>query len=546
MPALSPDGTELAFVAQAADGRQGLWIRPLASSTARPLEGTDDAQRPFWSPDSRSIGYFRRGELYRIDLTGAPPVALATVGSASSATWSSAGVILVGSQIGAGGTTISRVPASGGTAEVIEKRGGPWTAVAFPQILPDGRHFLFHATSSSPETTGTYAASLDGGEPQRVLQGESPVLYAAPGYLLFVRDRTLMVQPFDLRTLRASSDAQPIVDSVDVNGVSRHPVLTASATGALVYEPVRPASDQIVWYDRSGNSISTTGTAGDWGTPSLSPDGRRLAISYTDPTAASKPDIWVYDLARNVKTRITSAPGINADAFWSPDNQHVCFVSNRSGAFRLYEQAADGTGTATPIVGSTEADAAEFFGSWSADGRYLAFQRAVGSRIQSNYGPASGEIWGVAMSGDRKPFPVVQNGQFAAIQPALSPDAKWLAYVSDESGRSEVYVVPFPHGTGKFLVSSGGGIWPRWSRDGKELWYRQGDRMMAAEIIAKDGTLTIGKAQQLFQADPAPGGLGPMYDVSADGRKFVIASRGAHAANPLMLVLNWPALLTRH
>jgi Tol biopolymer transport system component len=547
MPALSPDGTKLAFVAQTADGKQPLWVRPLDSAAARPLDGTDDAQRPFWSPDGRSIGYFHRSELYRVDISGAPPVAVATIGSASSATWSGAGVILVASQIGGGTTTISRVPASGGAPEIIEKPTARWKSVGFPQFLPDGRHFLFYAKSSSADTTGTYVASLDGGDAQRVLNATSPALYAAPGYLLFVRDRTLMAQPFDPRALRSGGDAQPVLDNVDMNEVNGHPVVTASATGVLVLEKTRAPSDQIVWYDRSGSSISTTGTPGEWGTPSLSPDGRRLAISYSDPTTGNKPDIWVYDLTRNVKTRVTSAPGINADAFWSPDNQHVCFVSNRNGAFRLYEQAADGTGTATPIVGSEDPGAAEFFGTWSADGRYLAFQRTVGTRLQSNYGPASGEIWGVALSGDLKPFPVVQNGQFVAIQPALSPDAKWLAYVSDESGRPEVYIVPFRHGAGKWLISSGGGVWPRWSRDGKELWYRQGDRMMSVEIAAKDASLIVGKTQQLFEADSAPGGLGPMYDVTADGQKFVIAARGnADAANPLTLVLNWPALLARH
>jgi serine/threonine protein kinase/Tol biopolymer transport system component len=546
MPALSPDGTTLAFVAQTADGRQPLWLQPLDSSAARPVDGTDDAQRPFWSSDGRSVGYFHRGELYRVDVSGAPPIAVATVGSASSATWSNAGVILVASQVGGGRTTISRVAASGGAPEVIEKPTAAWKSVAFPQFLPDGRHFLFYARSSSADATGTYAASLDGGDPQRVLNAASPALYAAPGYLMFVRDRTLMAQPFDARTLRISGDAQPVVGNVDMNEVNGHPVVTASATGVLVLERTSAPADRIVWYDPAGNSISTTGAPGEWGTPSLSPDGRRLAISYSDPRTGNKPDVWVYDLARNVKTRVTSAPGINADAFWSPDNQHVCFVSNRDGAFRLYEQAADGTGTATPIVGSEEANAAEFFGSWSADGRYLAFQRTAGTRIQTNYGPGNGEIWAVALSGDRKPFPVVQNGQFVAIQPALSPDAKWLAYVSDESGRSEVYVVPFPHGSGRVLVSSGGGIWPRWSRDAKELWYRHGDRMMAVDITAKDGILTVGRTQQLFEAESAPGGLGPMYDVSADGKKFVIASRDrSEAANPLTLVLNWPALLKR-
>lgn len=520
---------------------------PLTDSfEAHALERTDGASLPFWSPDGRSIAYFLKGDLYRLDVPDGSPTLLATVGMASFGSWGRSGVILFSARAGTGAPGIFRVAASGGTRQPVVT-GKSFTQVSAPQFLPDGKHFLFSAVAASPDASGIYVASIGGGDPRLLLRVQGRVWYAAPGYLLFLRNGTLMAQPFDAETIELSGEPAAVAQNVEVNRISESAILTIADNGTLVYETPTPLDDRIVWYDRTGNTVAVTGTPGNWGTPSISPDGRRLAISYNDPMTASKPDIWVYDLERGVKTRVTLEGGINADAFWSPDNGHVCFVTNGHGrAFRIYSKAADGTGAATPVVYEEDEDAAEFFGSWSADGHYLAWQRTTGSRVASNSGPATGEIWAVQTSGDQKPFPVVQNGQFAAIQPALSPDAKWLAYVSEESGQAEVYVVPFPHGTGKYVASSGGGTWPRWSHDGKELFYWQGHALMTAQTHATNGGLTIGADERLLEADPAPGGLGPMYDVSADGTRVVIVTRDAAAtAKPLMMVLNWPALLRR-
>jgi len=545
-PALSPDGTQIAFVAQSHDGKQPLWVRRLDSPDARAFDGTDGASRPFWSSDGKTIAYFRKGKLCRVDAGGGPPVDIADVGAASGGTWSRSGDILISAQIGTRRASIVRLAASGGASTVEVTPGTSFTQLGYPQFLPDGHHFLFSASGVSPADQGLYVSSLDNGQPQLVLRTDARAWYAAPGYVLFVRNGTLMADPFDLKTLQVSDDPTPVAENVEVNPVIRSPILTVSNTGTLVFNTASATSDRIVWYDRSGSILSLTGTPGAWGSPSISPDGRRLALSISDAITGSKPDIWVYDLGRGVKTRVTSEPGINTGAFWAPDDKHVCFLSNGSGGpFRMFEKPDDGTGAPDPLIRQDDG-AAEFFGSWSADGRYLAFQRTVGARRASNSGPASGEIWAAQISGDQKPFPVVQTSQFVAIQPALSPDAKWLAYVSDESGQSEVYVVPFPRGTGKYLVSSGGGIWPRWSRDGTELFYWQGRTLMSVSARAVNGVLTIGRSDRLFESDPAPGGLGPMYDVSADGKRFVVVSRGeAAVAKPLTVVLNWPALLRK-
>ncbi len=545
-PALSPDGTQLAFVAQGSDGRQMLWVRPLNSSAARMLEGTEDAAHPFWSPDGRSIAYFVKAKLSRIDVSGGPPIAVAEVGSAAGGAWGTDGTMFVSSQVDAGQRVLLRVPAAGGRAEEMKNASAVARQIGWTQFLPDGKHFLYYASSKTAQESGTYVTSPGGGEPRLIFAGNSRVVYARPGYLLFVRDGTLMAQRFDAKQLRVTGEAMPLAQDVEVSAVTEEPVFTVSQNGTLVYASGAAEDAQILWYDRSGKIISRTGAPGDYGTPSISAAGTRLAVSYTAESAGSPPDIWAFDLVRGVKTRITSSPMINADAFWSPDGRNICFVSNRAGQFRLYEKAADGTGTAVPLVPRDDPAAAEFFGSWSADGRYLAFQHSIGPSVASNYGPASGEIWGVALTGDRKPFPVVQNGQFVAIQPALSPDGKWLAYVSDETGQQEVYVVPFPHGSGKTQISSGGGGWPRWSRNGKELFYRATNKLMSVGVEERKGELVIGKTQALFPIDPAPGGLGSMYDVSADGKKFVVVSESSQRlSQPLTVVVNWPALLKK-
>lgn len=553
MPALSPDGTQLAFAAETNDGKQMLWVRPLNSPAARPLQGTEGAAYPFWSPEGRSIGYFVMGKLNRIGSAGGPPITIADLGqTAAGGTWSPDGTILIGTAL----SGILRLPASGGAPVQVIKTNSRQVPNGWPQLLPDHKHFLFfeHSSLTDPPAranSGTYAASLDGGEPKLVLPGPTEALYAPPGYLLFVRDETLMAQPFDAGDLHLSGEPLPIADHVRVNGIVGRPIVSLSANGTIVFQNATQTEDQILWYDLSGKILSQTGTSGDFGSPSISPDGKRVAISWTDSSLGKPdlPDIWVYDLARGIKTRLTFGQGVNAGAFWSPDGK-VCFVSNRSGRFRLYEELADGTGTATPLVDNE--DHAEFFGTFSADGRYLAFQRSSDQGFQRNAsegsganGPANGEIWAAALTGDRKPFPVVQNGQFVAIEPALSPDGKWLSYVSDESGDMEVYVVPFPHGSGKWQISSGRGTWPHWSPDGKKLYYRSGHTLMSVEISHAGADLGIGKIQEVFQANPAPGGLGSMYDIAADGRRVVVVVQSGQIAEPLTVVTNWPALLKK-
>jgi eukaryotic-like serine/threonine-protein kinase len=532
LPALSPDGTQLALVALGSDGNQELWVRPLNSSTARPLEETEGANNAFWSPDSRSIGFFAKGELNRIDSSGGPPIAIAAGSRSPGGSWGSDGTIL----FAPGASEVMRVPASGGTPQQVMKMNESEEAVSWPQFLPDGKHFLTYVLSEEVENSGTYLGSLGGDAPKLILRGDSDAVYAWPGYLLFVRDGTLMAQRFDVSGFRLTGEAMPLAENVAVSNISKRGLFNISENGTLVYMEQSGVSTtgRILWYDRGGKQTAETGKPGSFDMPSLSPNGDKLALAI--PDASDKLDIWVYDLVRGIRTRVTFSGASNFAPFWSPDGEIIGFASNRGGpTFHIYEKAADGTGNATPLVVD---NGQELMASWSADGRYVIFPRGPG--------PANGEIWAMPLFGNRKEFPVVQNPQFPSIQPALSPDGKWLAYVSPESGRWEVYIVPFPHGSGKFQISTAGGTWPRWRRDGKELFYIALDKkIMSAEITEQGAALLIGKVRPLFQVNPLSS-LFATYDVSADGKKFVVASQGTQqAAAPLTLVTNWQALLKK-
>ena len=536
-PVISPDGQRLAFSAIGSDGKQRLWVRRLDSATAQPLEGTDGATFPFWSPDSQRLAFFANGKLNRIDASGGPALAIAVASNGRGGSWGPDGTILFTPTTN---DPLFRVPASGGTPQPVTKLNVSRQEIShrWPQFLPDGKHFLFFDHPSGPENSATYAASLKGGEPKMIVHSDSNAMFAPPGYLLFVRQGTLMAQRFDASSLRLLGEAMPLAERVEAVGTIWLGIFTASENGILVYEAggATTGAVHIFWYDRSGKQIAETGTPGVFGNPSISADGDTLAVTRDDPSSG-KADIWVYDLARGIPARLTFSQGDNAGPAWSLDGKTIAFMSSRSGQFHVYQKAADGSGNTTPLVAD---DATEYDPVWSLDGRYLIFERLAttpGSHV---------EIWALPLFGDRKAFPVVQNKQFDLRELALSPDGKWLAYSTLESGRPEIYIVPFRQGSGRWEVSTSGGLWPRWRHDGKELFYLALDnKIMSAQIAEAGSSLSIGKILPLFQANIGPN-PGWMYDVSADGKKFVVASLGTPSASaPLTLVTNWPALLKK-
>jgi hypothetical protein len=406
----------------------------------------------------------------------------------------------------------------------------------WPQFLPDGIHFLFFVRSNDRRKTGTYAASLDGGEPKLVLQNDAAALYAPPGYLLFVRDRALLAQKFDAGKLALAGDAVPLADHLQVNSLLQHDAFSVSDNGLLAYQAgsAIPGSSRLLWFDAGGKQIGEVERQGDYLSPRLSPDGKRLA--YSSLVSSGINNLWLFDISRGMQTRLTFSAATDFNPTWSPDGKTIAFGSNRDGIFHLYQQPADGSGQAVPLLAD---DAAEDYPDWSADGLYLFFERT-----EQRPG-AHTEIWALPLSGDRKPFPVVRIPS-NAIAPVLSPDGKWVAYASDETGASNLFVVPFRHGSGKWQISLDGGIFPHWGRDGKVLYYISRDfNLMATEVTGNGDSFSVGPVRSLFTVN-AVYGVGNFYDVARDGKSFLVNTEVApKSAEPLTLVVNWTALLKK-
>ena len=535
MPVLSPDGRHLAFVARDGQGKQMLWVRALDTTAARPVAGTEEAQNPFWSFDGRSLAYYAHGKMLRINASGGPPLVLCESQGGRGGDWSHEGVILFTPNVW---SQIHRVSDTGGTPQPVTRfdSGRRDVSHRWPQFLPDGKHFLFFARSNDPQQTGTYAASLDGGTPKLVLQNDSAAIYVPPGYLLFVRERTLLAQPFDPDKVARSGNPLPLADHLQVNSLIQRAAFSVSTEGRLVYQAgsALPGNARLLWFDVNGKQAGEVGTQGVYLTPRLSPDGTKLI--YGTLQSGGTDDLWVYDLERRVQARITFASGFFYNATWSPDGKTIIYASTLDGGYHLYRQASDGSGQASRIL--TE-DAIENAPDWSADGRYLVFER-IPPRPDAHT-----EIWGLDLSGDGKPFPVVQ-GPYNSYTPALSPDGRWVAYTTDETGGTSLSVVPFRHGTGKWQVSSYGGLWPRWRRDGRVLYFLNRDfNVTMCEVNSKGDRFSAGKAQPLFPANPVYG-IGISYDVSADGKRFLFNTEvGAEAQEPLTLVVNWTSLLKK-
>ncbi|MGB9236932.1 MAG: protein kinase [Terriglobales bacterium] len=537
-PVLSPDGLRIAFVAKNADGKQMLWIRPLNSAVAQPMSGTEGATYPFWSADSRYVAFFAAAKLNKLDASGGPPQALCDAPSGRGGTWGATGAIVFAPETNAG---LARVDAAGGTRVSLSTLDAKETSHRWPDFLPDGNHFLYFAHGATAADSGIYLAALDSRDKDKdrklLVRNDSNALYAAPGYLLFVRDNTLMAQRFNPRSLALEGEAKPVADHVAVNTDTWRSILTASANGELLYQHgVASGGSQLVWYDASGKQGEPVlPDTADYYNPALSPDTSKLAFVLETNGFG---DIWVVDLARHTKTRLTFGPLYSGSPVWWPDAKSIVYNYGPSGVTdSLYRQNADGTGSKEKLLETPGIRVIPF--SVSPDGRYIAYLRLD---PKSNTGL---DIWALPMfpdkSGDQKPFPVVATN-FTDVTPSFSPDGKWLAYANNETGRFEIYVQPFPSGAGRWQVSTAGGSRPNWRKDGKELFYFSIDQqMMAVDVGQKGASLQLGTPHALFKATTVSGASGP-YTVSADGKKFVMNTVLPQSiTEPLTLITNWPA-----
>ena len=528
--AISPNGRLLVFVATNSTGTSMLWLRPLDSLTAQPLAGTEEALNPFWSPDNRSLGFFAQGKLKRIDVTGGPAQTIADSPGAQGGAWNRDGEIVFAQQLN---EVLYRVPASGGRSVPVTSldRTKQEVAHAWPFFLPDGRHFLFWARGSSIGSNRRLYVGLLGSKEIKLIPGvTSAARYSAPGYILFARDATLMAQAFDAEHLTTSGDAIPIAEGIASGLGGGTASFTVSESGTLLYRSGIGSQTHLIWVDRGGKQAGEAAPLGEYRNLALSPDGKRLAF---DRVANNNiPDVWLMDLDRRISSRFTLQQ--SNVPIWSPDGSTVAFASFRTGVLDIYQRPAN-MGAPDEVLLKLGAPPIVYPSDWSSDGRYLAYYR---SDLKTQL-----DIWVLPMFGDRKPFPYV-HGEFNESQGQFSPDGKWMAYVSDESGSPQIYVQSFPALTGRWQVSPNGGSQPRWRSDGKELYYVAPDRKLMAVMVRSGATFEAEAPRVLFETTLPTAAARQSYAVSHDGQRFLL-NAPLDVASPMTIVENWQAGLKK-
>ena len=534
--AVSPDGRSLAFVASSREGKNTLWVRSLDSLNARPLPGTEDAGQPFWSPDGRFLAFGRTSgtdTLNKIEVAGGLPQTLAGTRAAPGA-WNEDDVILFPAERQQGG--LYRVSAKGGSPKLVTSLDTSRGEIshAWPQFLPDGRHFIFLARSAQPEHDGVvYAGSLDSLDRVRLVSANSHAVYAPQGYLLFTQVNTLVAQAFDPTTLQLTGEPTPIAEQVERTPGTLRGNFSVSRTGVLAYRTSRETG--LAWYDRAGKQLQSVGPFGHYSNPALSPDEQRLAVARLDfATGAS--DIWVIDLVRGGPgSRFTFDRAPEEMPLWRPDGSRIVFRSPNG----LYERTLSGGSHSEPLRSMWRA--VGFPQAWSHDGKALIYDvpgRGTGL-----------DVWMMPTVGDRTPVPWLRT-EFQEGYARLSPDGRWLAYVSDESGTYEVYVRAFPSGEAKRQISTHGGLEPAWSGNGRELFYLAPDRSLMSVVVRGGSTFEAGPPTRLFETRMStvfnPTYTRNQYVVSADGQRFLINQTSPAALpSPITVVVNWQAALKR-
>jgi eukaryotic-like serine/threonine-protein kinase len=551
--ALSPNGRYLAFSATGSDGVSRLWIRSLDSLEERPLPGSESSVFPpfFWSPDSRYIVFDGGGKLKKIDIGGGSAQTLCDITHfAVGGSWNQEGTIIFGSGNGGG---LQRVSANGGPASPLTALDPSRSEVRhdFPLFLPDGRHFLYQRTSSKPGNSGIYVGSLDA-KPQeqsskRLLEGALGGTYvpssdSGTGQVLFLRDGALMGQTFDAHRMEFSGEpvtvAQPVGSFLDSGFFS------VSTNGVLVYRTGASGASRLAWFDGQGNALGTAGEPAAFYTLALSPDGARAVAGRLDSQNPAV-SLWLLDLSRGTSARFTFDSFDDTNPVWSPDGNRIAFGSARGGLHDLYQKLASGVGDEEVLLKS---DLDKYPESWSRDGRFLLYEAWDPKTTNSN-------LWVLPLEGDRKPFPFAPT-EFNDRDGQFSPDGRRIAYVSDESGRDEIYVRTFSPDSatstsdagGKWLISTAGGREPRWSADGKLLYYMSFDGKLMAVKIATQPVFRAEVPSPLFQMPP-PSSLstyGESWDLTQDGKRFLFLAPVEQASQaPFTVVLNWQAGLKK-
>jgi eukaryotic-like serine/threonine-protein kinase len=522
--ALSPDGTYLAYVA-IQGGTQQLYLRAMDSLEARAIPGTQGATEPFFSPDGQWLGFFAGQKLKKVSVGGGSPLTLGDAPFPFGASWGSQGLIAFAPSVG---SALQQVPEAGGMQQPLTRLEKGEINQRWPEFLPLGKAVLFAAAPTNVSWTNAQVAvqSVGTGERRNLTKGATQPRYAASGQLVYAQGATLFAVPFDPQRLTLTGAAVPVLEGVLQSPSSGAAQYSLSAIGSLVYVPGNVQVDQrrLVWVTRNGAEQPVAAPARAYVFPRLSPDGRRVGVGFTEQETQE----WLYDFSQETLTRFTFGGNNNLNSVWTPDGKRIAFNSNKEGPPNLFWQRADGSGGLERL---TTSEYLQFPMSWSPDGQLLAF-------VEVN--PTTGyDIWVLRLS-DRKAQPFLQT-PFNESVPQFSPDGRCLAYISNESGRWEIYVQSYPGPGGKWLISTEGGTEPVWNRNGRELFYRSGDKMMAVDV-ATQPSFTAGKPRVLFEGRYNPAqGTTPNYDVSPDGQRFLMIkpSEAEQAPTQINVVLNW-------
>jgi Tol biopolymer transport system component len=533
---LSPDGRKLAFTTTGEGGNQ-IWVRSLDTLQARAVAGWTQNPVPFWSPDSRFIAFQQDGKLKKVDVSGGPATTVcdAPVDFGGGA-WGPGNVIVFGSRAG----RLMRVAAGGGVPVPLTNfDAGADASHSLPVFLPDGRHFLYWKRMSKAEQTGVYVGSVDAAPDQQesrlVISTAFGALYAA-GYLLFLRETTLMAQPFDPVSRTLGGEPVPIAE--EIGGTSYgfgH--FTASSAGSLAYRTGAGVSRaQLTWFDRQGVAFGTVGAAGAYGGLALSPDGSRVAVERTDTTTGSSgSDLFLIGTTNARTERFTFQPGSETTPVWSPDASRIVYSATTGGATDLYEKLSNGAGGENAVFKSSEP---KYPTDWSPDGRTIVYTTRQEAALA---------LMLLALQGERTAAPFLKT-TVSIGRGKLSTDGRWMAYESNESGRTEVYVQSFPADSeraGKYMISNGGGVQPRWRADGREIFYLLAGNLMAVEVTTA-GLFKAAEPKRLFGANyGGVAGMGYAWDVTPDGKRFLLKIVGSAAQDPITLVQNWTAGLRK-
>jgi len=524
--AISPDGATIVFSAVDEDGTRLLWVRRVQDAAARPLPGTDRAGYPFWSPDSRHIGYFTSdGKLRKIDSTGGPPVTVCAAANGKGGSWSQDGQILFAP---AHNSVIFMVSASGGEPVQVTEMVSGITGHRFPIWISPGKFLFLSRSTAGTESDRVMLGTVDEVGPGREVLAAASNVAVAAGHLLFIREGTLMARPFDVETVSFLGDATPVSEDVMVITGARLGAFSVSETGLLIYNTgAVDLRSELVWFSRDGIEAGSLGIGNLFFDLAISPDGRYASVAELE-SGAGTPDVWVFDLQRNLRTRFTFDSTNDWYPAWSPDGSQIAFASSRNGTNDIWVKGVGGSGEAELLYEEPEFNLHPQ--SWSPDGTLLIYERVSPDN--------NSDIWAVGPDGSQ-PTGLVASS-FDETYPTVSPDGRWMAYVSDESGSNEVYVTTFPEPARRWQISTDGGTYPRWRDDGSELFFvRAGGDLHVSEIDGSGQALVVGEISHIFSWNMSAG-LRNTFDVSPDGQRvLLIRGLASSETEPLRVVLNW-------